>query len=61
MYLWRAVNCEGEVLDIPVRSRRDKNAALKLLQKLLNTQGSAPTEVVTDKLPIMTRISNPSY
>ena len=33
-YLWRAVDCEGEVLDIVVQSRRNKNAALKLMRKL---------------------------
>jgi transposase-like protein len=51
MYLWRAVDSEGEVLDILVQSRRNKKAALKLMRKLLKTQGYAPTEVVTDKLP----------
>ena len=51
MYLWRAVDCEGEVLDVLVQSRRDKRAALKLMRKLLNAQGFAPTAVVTDKLP----------
>jgi len=51
MYLWRAVDSEGEVLDILVQSRRNKKAALKLMRKLLKKQGHAPTEVVTDKLP----------
>jgi putative transposase len=51
MYLWRAVDCEGEVLDVLVQSRRDKRAALKLMRKLLKAQGFAPTAVVTDKLP----------
>jgi len=51
MYLWRAVDSEGEVLDILVQSRRNKRAALKLMRKLLKKQGYAPTEVVTDKLP----------
>jgi len=51
MYLWRAVDCEGEVLDILVQPRRNKRAALKLMQKLLKTQGFAPSAVVTDKLP----------
>ena len=35
MYLWRAVDSEGEVLDILVQSRRNKKAALKLMRKLL--------------------------
>ena len=51
MYLWRAVDCEGEVLDILVQSRRDKKAALKLIRKLLKKQGFVPDTIVTDKLP----------
>ena len=51
MYLWRAVDYEGEVLDVLVQSRRNKKAALKLLRKLLKAQGFVPTKVVTDKLP----------
>jgi transposase-like protein len=51
MYLWRAVDGEGEVLDILVQSRRSKKAALKLMRKLLKKQGYAPINVVTDKLP----------
>jgi putative transposase len=51
MYLWPAVDCEGEVLDVLVQSRRYKKAALKLMRKLLKAQGFVPTKVVTDKLP----------
>ena len=51
VYLWRAVDCEGEVLDVLVQSRRNKQAALKLMRKLLKSQGFCPTVVVTDKLP----------
>ena len=51
MYLWRAVDSEGEVLDILVQSRRNKRAALKLMRKLLKKQGFVPDTVVTDKLP----------
>ena len=50
MYLWRAVDSEGEVLDILVQSRRNKNAALKLMRKLLKRQGFVPDAFVTDKL-----------
>ena len=50
MYLWRAVDSEGEVLEILVQKRRDKQAARKLLRKLLKRQSYAPTSVVTDKL-----------
>src|SRR5438477_8037553 len=50
MYLWRAVDHEGEVLDILVQRRRDKRAAVKLMRKLLRKQGFAPRTVTTDKL-----------
>jgi putative transposase len=49
-WLWRAVDNEGEVLDLLAQLRRDKNAALRLMRKLLRTQGFAPTVGVTDKL-----------
>ena len=51
MYLWRAVDCEGEVLDVLVQSRRNKRTALKLMRKLLKTQGFVPAAIVTDNLP----------
>jgi len=35
VYLWRAVDDEGTVLDIVVQSRRNKKAAMRLLRKLL--------------------------
>jgi hypothetical protein len=50
MYLWRAVDDEGEVLDILVQKRRNKHAALKLLRKLLKSQGIHPETITTDKL-----------
>lgn len=50
MYLWRAVDDEGEVLDMLVQERRNKAAALKLLRKLLKNQGVHPETIVTDKL-----------
>ncbi len=50
MYLWRAVDDEGEVLDILVQERRNKAAVLKLLRKLLKNQGIHPETITTDKL-----------
>src|SRR5918995_5218940 len=50
MYLWRAVDDEGEVLDVLVQRRRDKAAARKLMRKLLRKQGFAPTEITADGL-----------
>ena len=41
-WLWRAVDDEGEVLDLLVQRRRDKAAAVKLMRKLLKKQGFAP-------------------
>ncbi len=43
MYLWRAVDDEGEVLDVVVQRRRDKSAARKLMRKLLKKHGFAPS------------------
>src|SRR5215204_371307 len=50
IYLWRAVDSEGEVLDLLVQPKRDTAAALRLMRKLLKKQGYAPDELVTDKL-----------
>jgi putative transposase len=50
MYLWRAVDHEGEVLDMLVQRRRDTRAALRLMRKLLKKHGFAPKLLVTDKL-----------
>src|SRR5919204_2754741 len=49
-YLWRAVDHEGEVLDMLVQRRRDSRAALRLMRKLLKKHGFAPKLLVTDKL-----------
>ena len=50
VYLWRAVDAEGEVLDVLVQSRRNKRAALKLMRKLLKKYGFVPDKLVTDEL-----------
>ncbi len=49
-WLWRAVEQTGMVLDILVQSRRDTQAAKRLLRKLLKRQCRAPRVMVTDKL-----------
>jgi transposase-like protein len=51
MYLWRAVDAEGEVLDVLLQAKRDTKAARKLMRKLLKQQGMAPDDWVTDKNP----------
>ena len=50
MWMWRAVDDEGEVLDVLVQKRRNKAAALKLLRKLLRNTGVRPEKIVTDGL-----------
>ena len=50
VYLWRAVDDEGTVLDIVIQNRRNTKAALRLLRKLLKNQGIKPTRIVTDRL-----------
>lgn len=50
MFMWRAVDSEGGVLNVLVQQRRNKAAALKLLRKLLKNQGFVPEAVVTDGL-----------
>ncbi|GAC1339070.1 MAG: hypothetical protein NVSMB26_26800 [Beijerinckiaceae bacterium] len=49
-WIWRAVDSEGEVLDILVQRRRDTAAAERLMRKLLRKQGYAPEVLVRDKL-----------
>src|SRR5215470_19324304 len=49
-YLWRAVDQEGNVLDILVQRRRDKKAAKKFFRKLLKGLTYVPRVIVTDKL-----------
>jgi putative transposase len=49
-YLWRAVDQDGEVLDILVQSRRDKRAAKKFFRKLLKGLQYLPRLIITDKL-----------
>ena len=49
-YLWRAVDLDGDVIDILVQPRRDRRAAERLFRKLLKGQGAEPLRLVTDKL-----------
>jgi len=49
-YLWRAVDQDGDVIDILVQSRRNRLAAKRFFRKLLKGQGSEPRRLVTDKL-----------
>src|SRR4029077_5533143 len=60
LYVWRAVDSEGEVLDILVQPRRDRKAALKLMRKLLKKQGVTPATIVipTSSDPTVLRCAN---
>ena len=49
MWLWRAVDDEGEVLEILLQKRRNKAAALKLLRKLLKNTAIQPETITTDR------------
>jgi len=50
-YLWRAVDQDGDVLDILVQKRKDKKVAERFFKKLMKGQGRSAREIVTDKLP----------
>ena len=50
MYLWRAVDDEGEVLDLVMQVQRDTDAALRLLRRLMRNQPVAPETITTDGL-----------
>ena len=50
VYLWRAVDDEGTVLDVVIQYRRNTKAATRLLRKLLRNQGIKPKRIVTDRL-----------
>ena len=49
-YLWRAVDQDGEVIDILLQPRRDRHAAARFFRKLLKGHGRVPRRIVTDRL-----------
>ena len=55
-YLWRAVDHEGEVLELGVTAKRDKAAAVKLLKRIMKKYGR-PRKIVTDGLRAYTKNS----
>ena len=62
-YLWRAVDEDGDMLDILVQSRRNRRAAVRFFRKLLKRQGGLPRRLITDKLrsyPAAHRLVMPS-
>lgn len=49
-YLWRAVDQDGDVIDILVQSHRDQRAAERFFRRLLRGQRAEPLRIITDKL-----------
>ncbi len=49
-YLWRAVDQDGEVVDVFLQRRRDGKAAKRFFKRLLKTHRNEPRKIVTDKL-----------
>ncbi len=49
-YLWRAVDQDGEVVDVFLQSRRDGKAAERFFKRLIRTHHGEPRKIVTDKL-----------
>ena len=49
-YLWRAVDQDGEVVDVYLQTRRDEAAAIRFFKRLIRSHQSEPRKIVTDKL-----------
>ena len=49
-YLWRAIDQDGEVVDVFLQRRRDGAAAKRFFKRLLRASGNEPRRIVTDKL-----------
>jgi putative transposase len=49
-YLWRAVDQDGEVVDVFLQAKRDGAAAKRFFRRLLRSHDSEPRKIVTDKL-----------
>lgn len=49
-YLWRAVDQDGDVIDVFLQERRNSAAAKRFLERLIRSNGGEPRKIVTDKL-----------
>ncbi len=49
-YLWRAVDQDGEAVDVYLQAKRDGTAAKRFFRRLLRSHGGEPRKIVTDKL-----------
>jgi transposase-like protein len=61
VYLWRAVDAEGEVPDVLVQAKRNKRATLKLMRKLLKKYGFVPDKLIADEAEILCCCSRSSW
>ncbi|MEH6478257.1 MAG: DDE-type integrase/transposase/recombinase, partial [Sneathiella sp.] len=48
-YLWRAVDQDGEVVDVYLQAKRDGAAAKRFFKRLMKSHGGEPRKIVTDK------------
>ena len=49
-YLWRAVDQDGEIIDVFLQAKRDGAAAKRFFKRLMRNHGGEPRKIVTDKL-----------
>jgi transposase-like protein len=56
VYLYRAVDQFGQVIDVYASTRRDSEAARRFFQRARSTTGVAPVEVITDRAPTYLRV-----
>ncbi len=61
LYLWRAVDQDGDVIDILVTKRRDRRAAKRFFRRALKHQGQVPCQLITDKLRSYPAAPSPDY
>jgi transposase-like protein len=56
VYLYRAIDQFGQVIDVYASARRDSDAARRFFQQARTTTGVAPSEVITDRAPTYPRV-----
>jgi putative transposase len=57
-YLWRAVDQDGDVIDVFLQESRDSQAAKRFFKRLIGSNQSTPRKIVTDKLGGIVNLSN---
>ncbi len=60
-YLWRAVDQDGDVVDVLLQSRRDGNAAKRFFQRLIRSHGKEPRKIVTTNSAVTEWPTGSSY